>query len=178
MNFEMGILTWEACLPQVMIMFADGEPPADAGVNVDLCPPGSIIEGGVRRFGVTFPEAFFPAGEMHGMITGAQLKLDTAALGDAVFMKNLGAHEFGHALGLDEDPRPPGTARSSVMDPEFDRTSPFIGLSDSDKMMLGEHYTLPDYVVNAPDGGSSLMLLAVAVVGLVGCRQRYAKEND
>lgn len=162
MNFEMGIRAWDDCLTAIMVMFADGEPPGDEGVNVDLCPPGSIVDQqGQRRFGVAFPEATFQDGQLHGRITSALLKLDMEALGSADFLKNLGAHEFGHVLGLDEDPRGAGTARSAAMDPDFDATSPFVGPSARDKMMLMEHYSVAAAIPEPPT-------LATAAVGLLG----------
>lgn len=171
-NFEMGIRIWDACLPNIVVEFEYGEPPGDTGVDVDLSPPGSLVEGGTRRFGVTSPDSTGPDGAPHRTIVGGLMRIDTDALGNAIFMQNLGAHEFGHALGLDEYMRLPGTMRTTVMDPEFDMTSPFIGLSATDKMMIGEHYS-----VRTPEAGSQWGLLAFGAFGLI-LLKRFLPKGD
>ena len=96
----------------------------------------------------------------HGTIDSATVDIDQSALGSANFMKNLGAHEFGHVLGLDDDPRQ-GGMRTNVMDPDFNANDPFIGLSASDKMMLMKHYSV------VPET-STFVMWAIGIVGLIG----------
>ena len=143
MNFEMGINAVADCLPKVQVQFKDGEPPEGSTLYVDI----NLGTLGKPPYGEAVPGADFPDGADHGTIDQATITIDPESLGHANFMKNLGAHEFGHALGLDEDPRRDGE-RVNVMDPDFNVNTPFIGLSQRDKMMLMEHYmVVPELAV-------------------------------
>jgi hypothetical protein len=135
MNFEMGINSVVACLRRIMVQFKNGDPPDGTTNFIDI----NIANTNPPPFGVTAAAPFFPAGQNHGMLDSATITIDPTALGSASFMKNLGAHEFGHALGLEEDPRQ-GDGRTNVMDPDFNRNDGFVGLSARDKMMLMMHY--------------------------------------
>jgi hypothetical protein len=135
MNFEMGINSVVACLRRIMVQYKDGDPPQDATNFIDV----NIADINPPPYGVTAAAPFFPTGQNHGMLDSATTTIDTSALGSANFMKNLGAHEFGHALGLDDDPRQ-GGVRTNVMDADFNRDDPFVGVSARDKMMLMMHY--------------------------------------
>jgi len=143
MMFEMGVSSWDTCLTRIEICFrnpGDAQPPAiDGIISVMLVAAGSL-PGGVQ--GSTGVSVNTPANNGHGPIIDAMIEIDMGALGFGNFLKNLGAHEFGHALGLDDVPHP-ATGRVDVMDPNFDQTSPFIMPTQADKMMLMEHYTVP-----------------------------------
>jgi hypothetical protein len=172
MMFQMGVSSWDPCLTMVMICFADGDPPAGAvnPVTVRLVPAGSLMGGrlGEAEISVTIPD-----GMNHGPIDSATISIDMGALGHGNLMKNLGAHEFGHALGLDDVPHP-ATGRVDVMDPEFDQTSPFLMPTAADKMMLAEFYAVAPAAIPVPSTLSLLGagLLAAAGTGL-GRRARW-----
>ena len=175
MNFEMGIRAVVECLRNITVQFKDGDPPNDAvdfiDVNIENGTPPPYGQGG------PFVPDPYPANQNHVHVNGGQIDIDAGALGHAAvaasMMKNLGAHEFAHALGLDHDPTPTGP-RQNVMDPNFNLifditntmvvgASPFVDLSASDKMMLREHYR----VVPEPVGG---MLFALGLVGMIVIR--------
>ncbi|WP_428389545.1 hypothetical protein [Mucisphaera sp.] len=180
-NFKMGVSAWVACLPGLTIEYKDGEPEAGADCFVDInvtsadppfpagSPPPYAIGGG-------FVPDPYPADKDHVFIDEGVISIHPDALGHSgvagSFMKNLGAHEFGHILGLDDDRRTEGD-RKHVMDPDFRliddgmgnviRADPFLSPSARDKMMLSKHYT----VVPTPSGLAGLVLL-----GLVGMSRR------
>ena len=174
MNFEMGINAVVNCLTNITVQFKNGEPPQNAQNAVDV----NVMNLNPPPFGVTTTAPFFQTGQNHGTIDGSTIDIDPTALGHSAvapsFMKNLGAHEFGHALGLDEDPRQ-GGARTNVMDPDFNLirnarqevtgADPFVGLSARDKMMLRAHYA----VVPEPAG---LLLWGAATIGMLARRRR------
>jgi hypothetical protein len=138
MNFEMGINALVMCLKKITVQFKDGEPPTGAMNAVDV----NLKNMNPPPFGLTQPAAVHQPGQNHGTITGATMDIDPMSLTQgANFMKNLGAHEFGHALGLEEDPRQSGQ-RTNVMDPDFNMNDPFVAPSKRDKMMLMEHYAV------------------------------------
>ncbi|MEQ9461907.1 MAG: hypothetical protein RIG82_13245 [Phycisphaeraceae bacterium] len=160
-NFEMGINSWINCLPGLKIVFKDGEPTIDAECYVDVdvtsdnppfpddAPPPYGTGGG-------FVPDPYPTDKDHVFITEGFIAIHPDAIGHSAvaptFMKNLGAHEFGHVLGLDDDPRTSGD-RKNVMDPDFKliddgmgtitRADPFVSPSERDKMMLSKNYTVP-----------------------------------
>lgn len=164
MMFEMGVSSWNACLELIQICFrnpTDPAPPAaDGMIAVNLVPPGSNPGGDLGSALVLRSNPPTP----HGPILSASIDIDTDALGSGNLLKNLGAHEFGHALGLDHLPHP-ATGRVTVMDPDFDASDPFIAPTDMDKMMLGEHYTL----VPTPLSGA---MATLALTGLIARRRR------
>lgn len=160
MNFEMGINSVVECLRRVTVQFKDGEPPDGAMNFIDV----NVANTNPPPFGVTAAAPFFPTGQNHGMLDSATITIDPTALGSANFMKNLAAHEFGHALGLEDDPRA-GGARMNVMDADFNPDDPFIGLSARDKMMLMMHYQ----VVPEPSG---LVLVWWGTAAIMIARQR------
>ena len=153
MMFEMGVSSWDTCLTRIEICFrnpGDAQPPAmDGIISVMLVAAGSLPNGVQGSTGVGVNT---PANNGHGPITDAMIEIDMGALGLGNLLKNLGAHEFGHALGLDDVPHP-ATGRVDVMDPNFNQNSPFIAPTQADKMMLMEHYTVP-----TPTGAALLVL--------------------
>ncbi|TWT46380.1 hypothetical protein KOR42_43570 [Thalassoglobus neptunius] len=174
MNFEMGINSVASMLPKITVQFKNGEPPAGTTnyVDVDIKP----METDPGGFGGGFVPDPFPSGMDHVNITEGFIEISGGSLGHSAvaptFMKNLGAHEFGHVLGLDDDPRSSGM-RMNVMDPDFNliddgmgtviRADPFVGLSKRDKMMLSSHYMIsvpePSTWILASLGFVSLLLV-------------------
>ena len=175
MKFEMGITSMTAVLPKIGVEFKKGEPPKDAECFVDVDVSAMGLGGPPWGFG-GFPIDPFPKGIDHMMITEGVIQIHPTALsmpnllGD--LMKNLGAHEFGHVLGLAEDPRAMGD-RANVMDPDFPiienpegaitGADAFVGPSARDIMMLSEHYM----TVPGPGG-----LVVLGVVPLLVSRRR------
>ncbi len=140
MNFEMGINSWVDMLPKISVMYMDGMHPDTVTENfIDVKLVDNLPGGNGTESGLTVPNVFIPDGQTHGMITDATINILNSALGKPNFLKNLGAHEFGHALGLDDDPRNQG-ARVNVMDAMFTENDPFIAPTKRDKMMADEHY--------------------------------------
>ncbi len=63
-------------------------------------------------------------------------------------MKNLGTHEFGHILGLDDwveikDPIPNGYTRLYAMDPNFSKGDSYTKPTDKEWSAMKKHYTVP-----------------------------------
>lgn len=180
-NFEMGIQIWLRCLPKISVKFVDGEPPGLLGVDVTICPPGTVLVNGVPRPGATDPRAggpshppTTPGGPTHYTMKGAQIKLDSDDLGNPDFMKNLGAHEFGHALGLDDnDDRPAGANRSNVMDSQFDSSDPFVSPSQEEMKALETYYT----VVCVPETGPLLSGSLIFGMGVAAFISRARKSK-
>lgn len=165
MNFEMGINTLLACLSKITVQFKDGDPPDSAENFVDV----NITDLTTPPFAVTTMSTFTLDGQNHGKIESGKIDIDPDALGNAIFMKNIGAHEFGHALGLDDDPRQ-GGLRTNMMDANFKPSDPFLGPSERDKKMLREHYM----VVPEP---SSFILMSLGTAGLL-CRGLLRRKRS
>jgi hypothetical protein len=157
MNFEMGINAIVDCLTQITVNYENGNPPSGATNAIDVNIVPMVSNGG--ELGLAEPGAVFdPPDEPHGEIDGGTISIDDDALGNSNLLKNLGAHEFGHMLGLDDTPRTMGP-RTNVMDPDFNASSPFVGLSAGEKTMLMQHYT----VVPEPLAGAAGLLLCPAL---------------
>lgn len=171
MNFEMGINSWVNMLPKITVMFMDGMHPNNITKDfidvklVDMLPPNC----GDGELGCTVTQAFNPPpGQNHGMMTSATISILNGALGKPTLLKNLGAHEFGHALGLADDPRTSGD-RVNVMDPNFDSPDPFIAPTARDKMMAKEHYTV------TPEPSAIIGLGLIAGLGIFSLKKKETK---
>ena len=154
-KFKMGIQAMADVIPGITVAFADGDPPMGATnfVDVDVTDFANPPYG---QAGPSFPSPY-PADKDHVTTNSGKIEIDKDALGHPAeacdFMKNLGAHEFGHVLGLDDDRRASGD-RVDAMDPDFnltfDRTDPtqvtgadpFVSPSFDDRQMLRAHYTV------------------------------------
>lgn len=156
MNFEMGIQAMADVLPKITVQFKDGEHPAGATNFVQVIIDNMLGAPPYGSGGPTDIPVPFPMGQNHTQTTEGAINIHPEALGDpallASLLKNLGAHEFGHVLGLDDDPRQ-GEMRVNVMDADFNLITdgigdvtgadPFVGPSQRDLMMLSEHYFIP-----------------------------------
>ncbi|MEW4486961.1 PEP-CTERM sorting domain-containing protein [Thalassoglobus sp. JC818] len=183
MNFEMGINSVASMLPKITVQFKNGEPPAGATnyVDVDIKPMNTDAGG----FGGGFVPDPFPTGMDHVNITEGFIEIFGGSLGHSAvaptFMKNLGAHEFGHVLGLDDDPRASGM-RMNVMDPDFNliddgmgtviRADPFVGLSKRDKMMLSSHY-----MVSVPEPSTWILSGLGFLIVVIQQRLQFARRE-
>lgn len=151
-NFEMGINSWFGLVGDVTVQFKPGNPPPNTpnAVSITLVAPNTLRNpAGMRVFSETTTAVNETAND--ALITGADISIDRDALGMDIFMKNLGAHEFGHVFGLDENPRTSGN-RVNVMDPDFTKNDPFLSPSLMDYDMLKTHYLItpePSSVVSA-----------------------------
>jgi hypothetical protein len=176
-NFELGIKSMTAVLPKIGVEFLKGEPPTTKGATnyVDVNVSNEGLTGNIMGNGGAFAPAPFPANQNHAMVSKGEIQIHTKALsmpnilGD--LMKNLGAHEFGHVLGLADDMSNPNN-RLNVMDPSFSfeegfgvpveiiGADPFVGPSARDLMMLKEHY-----MITRGAGGAKFGELATGAVG-------------
>ncbi len=162
MNFKMGIRAWDDLLPKITVQFKDDQEPPDNAtnfVNIDLV---DTLPGDLRGNTLTSP-LFDPPDAAHGVIDSSTIQILNSALGNANLMKNLATHEFGHVLGLDEDPtRGPGNERIHAMDPGFTPSSGYVAPSERDKMMARAHYMVIP-TPTAAIAGAAMGLLLVAV---------------
>lgn len=159
--FQMGIEDFVSMF-DLQVEFKIGEPPASSNQYVDVNI--AQVLGGELGQGGPFVSPF-PANVNHMIVDSGIINIDPSALGMAgtMLMKNLGAHEFGHVLGLDDDNRNGGN-RVNVMDPDFDKDDPYLMLSARDKMMMAEHY---DESRKGLPNVSTIFLYLIALVPLI-----------
>jgi len=134
-NFKEGVKVWTDLLTDVSVEYKSGDRPAGGkGVQISKVEPGSLGSD----MGRATASAYFPPKSSHGNIDSGTIEIDKAALGKSKLMKNLGAHEFGHILGLGHHSTPGG--RTNVMNPDFDENDPFIKPGPEDRSQLDDYY--------------------------------------
>ncbi len=181
-NFEAGITCVVNKLAPLTVVFKTGEPPPDANDFVDvniITPPGKVPP--YANSGPVVPDVF-PANN-HFTTHSGVMDIDPQALGHSDgfgnFMKNLGAHEFGHVLGLDDTKRTSGD-RVLMMDPDFEltlnnagsqviKTGEFICITDGERDLLIDSFAVPE-------GGPGLVSCIAMMLGLVLLRGIWPKR--
>ncbi|MCK4874150.1 MAG: hypothetical protein KAS72_15615 [Phycisphaerales bacterium] len=179
-KFMEGIRAWTDRMDKITLVFKNGDPPDDLTeeqkkfiVKVEQTDdrPGPNGEVSLTTYGTYFPPVNPPTDpptyEEHGIIVGpVTIKIwkELVGHGHNNMMKNLGTHEFGHALGLDDsaefqDPVPEGYNRNGAMDPSFNTDSPYKKPTAAEWNLLDQYYDVPE------PGPVCLLLLAAATCG-------------
>jgi hypothetical protein len=159
MHFTQGVNVWDQFLTNIEVNVTVGTPPSGIDNVVIVSFDGNLLEnsgnwgtGGAEYFA---PEPLPPSGSTLE-ITGGQIILDSDAAGNSNLLENLGAHEFGHVLGLEDD-----IGSGGIMDPDFNESSPVRNMNNTDRSEIDMLYT----VIPEP---STLFLLGFGLLGIVG----------
>jgi hypothetical protein len=123
LRIQEGVQRWATELAGrgVALNVQIGAPPANAtnAVVVRWVPPGSLgnDSAGNAQDGVGHAQAHF-VGDGHGgfradRIVSGDISIDSGATGDDL-LRNLGMHEFGHALGFADEPTQPNQPHNAM----------------------------------------------------------------
>lgn len=141
--FKIGVRAWTRQLPKVTVEYVEGDRPdgVKTGIQMTKVPPGSLGSPTKARASIAFP--VFPDGSSHGNIFGGEIEIETDELGKPEVMQNIGVHEFGHLLGLDDNSRTSGD-RINAMDPDFNDDSLYLPPSSDEITLIAKYYTIPE----------------------------------
>lgn len=140
--FKIGVRAWTRQLPKVTVEYVEGDRPdgVKTGVQMTKVPPGSL---GSPRKAEAIISAVIPNDNSHGIIDGGEIKIETDELDKPEVMQNIGVHEFGHILGLDDNSRTSGD-RINAMDPDFNDDSLYLPPSSDEITLIDQYYTIPE----------------------------------
>lgn len=180
-SFKAGVQSWADRLSKITVRFEPGYAADPSTVGVVQV---RSVSTGDARLHDSLGYTTLTEDADTSQIENGEIFIDSQALGQSSAMKNLGAHEFGHVLGLDD--LPSQDPRSRVMDPGFQLTyspdgstvtgaTPYVPPGAQDWTLLQQRYALspltppPGPVTDAPEPEAWLLALTgMLVVGAWG----------
>jgi len=167
--FTQGINIWDQFLPGINVNVTVGKPPKDTDNLVIVSFDKNLLEN-TGKWGEALPSYWtpdpLPPSGSTLEITDGQIILDSDAAGNSSLLQNLGSHEFGHILGLDDEERSGG-----IMDPYFTENSPVRSMNNKDRAEIDILYA----VVPEP---STLLLLCFGLAGLASLGRKVVKLKN
>jgi hypothetical protein len=160
--FVNGLYAWTSQIDNVKFKFKDGyaeNTAAQGTVQVYQADSGTLHDPKTGNEVLGLCDMWWGADDK---FTKGTIKLDWRSLASLDCLKNLGTHEFGHALGYDD--LPAATKRVEAMDPNFPLDGKYVAPTRSEVDHLRKIGYSPE--------PSSLFILATALFGFAGLRRR------